>query len=260
MDTHDFDAVVIGAGIAGATAAAALAADRTVALIEAEEAGRLSQHRPLRGDLDPELRPAGRARADRAVARASSNAPPAGFAERPLMRRRPVVFLAPPEQIAAAGRRCWPTGSACARPRLPRSTAMVPALRPGYAAAAAIEDGRVRPGRRRAAPGVPAPASRRAGGVLALRSRAGRIARSGGRMACRDQRRRGVPRPRRWSTPPAPGATRWRQIGRRRAARPGAEPAHRRDHRSRALRRGGLADDQRCRRTAGTPGRRRAPG
>ena len=38
MDTHDFDVVVIGAGIAGSTAAAALAADRRVALIEAEEA------------------------------------------------------------------------------------------------------------------------------------------------------------------------------------------------------------------------------
>ena len=38
MDTHDFDVAVIGAGIAGSTAAAALAADRRVALIEAEEA------------------------------------------------------------------------------------------------------------------------------------------------------------------------------------------------------------------------------
>ena len=37
MDTTHFDAVVIGAGIAGASAAAALAADRRVALIEAED-------------------------------------------------------------------------------------------------------------------------------------------------------------------------------------------------------------------------------
>jgi flavin-dependent dehydrogenase len=37
MDTHDFDVVVIGAGIAGSTCASALAADRRVALIEAEE-------------------------------------------------------------------------------------------------------------------------------------------------------------------------------------------------------------------------------
>src|ERR1700712_1342435 len=38
MDTHELDAIVIGAGIAGATVAAHLAEDRRVALIEAEEA------------------------------------------------------------------------------------------------------------------------------------------------------------------------------------------------------------------------------
>ena len=37
MDTHTTDVIVIGAGIAGATAAAQLAADRRVALIEAED-------------------------------------------------------------------------------------------------------------------------------------------------------------------------------------------------------------------------------
>mgnify|MGYP001117504492 CR=1 FL=1 len=38
MDRNVFDALVIGAGIAGASAAAHLAADRRVALIEAEDA------------------------------------------------------------------------------------------------------------------------------------------------------------------------------------------------------------------------------
>ena len=38
MEKHEFDVVVIGAGMAGATAAAALSADRKVALVEAEEA------------------------------------------------------------------------------------------------------------------------------------------------------------------------------------------------------------------------------
>ena len=38
MDTTTFDTIVIGAGIAGATCAAHLAIDQTVALIEAEEA------------------------------------------------------------------------------------------------------------------------------------------------------------------------------------------------------------------------------
>ena len=38
MDIDEFDVVVIGAGIAGSTSAAAIAADHRVALIEAEEA------------------------------------------------------------------------------------------------------------------------------------------------------------------------------------------------------------------------------
>ena len=38
MDTHETDCIVIGAGIAGASAAAFLVADRRVALVEAEEA------------------------------------------------------------------------------------------------------------------------------------------------------------------------------------------------------------------------------
>ncbi len=38
MSNQDFDIAVIGAGMAGATAAAFLSADRRVALIEAEEA------------------------------------------------------------------------------------------------------------------------------------------------------------------------------------------------------------------------------
>ena len=38
MDIHNFDVVIIGAGIAGSTVAAALSPDCRVALIEAEEA------------------------------------------------------------------------------------------------------------------------------------------------------------------------------------------------------------------------------
>ncbi|MBN8871688.1 MAG: FAD-dependent oxidoreductase, partial [Rhodospirillales bacterium] len=38
MDTIDFDVAVIGAGIAGSTAAAALAPHKRVVLVEAEEA------------------------------------------------------------------------------------------------------------------------------------------------------------------------------------------------------------------------------
>ena len=42
MDTHEFDVVVVGAGIAGSTVSAALAPDRRVALIEAAQACGLS--------------------------------------------------------------------------------------------------------------------------------------------------------------------------------------------------------------------------
>jgi D-arginine dehydrogenase len=38
MEPLDFDVIVIGAGIAGATVAAQLSADRRVALVEAEDA------------------------------------------------------------------------------------------------------------------------------------------------------------------------------------------------------------------------------
>ena len=87
MDTHDVDVTVIGAGIAGSTAAAALAADRRVALIEAEEAagyhttGR-SAALWLQNYGPPDVRTLS------ALSRPFFEHPPAGFAEVPLMTRR----------------------------------------------------------------------------------------------------------------------------------------------------------------------------
>ncbi len=174
---NGFDAVVIGAGIAGASAAAALAADRRVALIEAEEqAGYHSTGRSAAiwvlnyGPAD--------VRALTRLSRGFFESPPADFAETALMRRRPVLFLARPEQVPELDR--FLADSTGVRPlAVAEAGALVPALRPGYAAAAAIEadafdmdvaaihQGFLRQLRAR-------------GGTLALRQRAGRIERRDG--------------------------------------------------------------------------------
>ena len=180
MSSDRFDVVVIGAGIAGASAAAALAADRRVALIEAEEqAGYHSTGRSaavwIQNYGPPDVR------ALTGLSRSFFAAPPAGFAEHPLMARRAVLFLAPPAQ--RAGLAAMLAEGIGLRP-IPLADVqdMVPALRPDYAAAAAIEDdafdmdvaaihqGFLRQLRAR-------------GGVLGLRRRAGRIVRGRGGWA-----------------------------------------------------------------------------
>ncbi len=177
MDMHTFDALVIGAGIAGATAAAHLSTTHRVALLEAEEsAGYHATGRSAAlwirnyGSAD--------ARILTAVSRAFFEAPPAGFAEAPLMRPRPVVHLAPPDQVAHLEAMIAEGDDMRAIP-VEQVRAMVPVLREGYAAMAAIEadcfdidvaamhQGFLRQARGR-------------GGVLALRHRAGRIWRADG--------------------------------------------------------------------------------
>jgi D-arginine dehydrogenase len=177
MDTYSFDVVVIGAGIAGATAAAHLAADHRVALIEAEDAagyhttGRSAATWILNyGPTD--------IRVLTGLSRDFLERPPQGFAEAPLMSRRPVVLLAGPGQEAelehavAAGEGLRPLD-------LDVVEAMVPALRKGAVSAAATEEdasdidvsalhqGFLRQLRTR-------------GGTLALRNRSGRISRNSG--------------------------------------------------------------------------------
>jgi D-arginine dehydrogenase len=177
-DTHRFDAIVVGAGIAGAAAAAHLAETHPrLAILEAEEsAGYHSTGRSAAlwilnyGPPD--------ARAMSAASRGFLESPPAGFGDAPLTRRRAVVFLAPAAQRAhlaemvAAGE-----GLEWVDPAEIR--AAVPALRPDYAVAAAIE---------RDAFDIDVAALhqgflrqvRACGGTLALRHRAARIAREGG--------------------------------------------------------------------------------
>ncbi len=178
MDTHEFDVVVIGAGIAGSTAAAALAADRRVALIEAEEVA--GYHTTGRSAAlwilnygPPDVRRL------TGLSRAFFEAPPAGFTEYKLMSRRPVVFLAP-EHYRAELERVLAEGQGLRAASIAEIRAMVPALRPDYAVAAAIEEdafdmdvAALHQGFLRQL--------RAHGGVLALRHRAGRIERRNGR-------------------------------------------------------------------------------
>ncbi|HEY0420241.1 MAG TPA: FAD-binding oxidoreductase, partial [Acetobacteraceae bacterium] len=172
MDSSSFDVIVIGAGIAGATCSAQLAADRRVALIEAEEAA--GYHSTGRSAAiwmlnygPPDVRHL------TGASRAFFESPPEGFADVPLMSRRPVAFLAPPEQVAEL-RELVEGGSGLREITPAELRARVPALREGYAEACAIEEdsfdmdvatlhqGFLRQLRAR-------------GGTLALRSRTGRI-------------------------------------------------------------------------------------
>jgi D-arginine dehydrogenase len=178
MDTHEFDVVVIGAGIAGSTSAAAIAADRRVALIEAEDAaGYHSTGRSaavwVQNYGPPDVRRL------TGLSRAFFEAPPAGFTEHPLMSRRPVVLLAPDDQRAAL-ERMLAEGLGLRPIPIASVRAMVPALRPDYAVAAAIEEDAFDMDVAALHQGFLSQLRSR-GGVLALRQRAGRIERRDGR-------------------------------------------------------------------------------
>ena len=112
------------------------------------------------------------------LSRAFFEQPPDGFAASSILAHRPILFLAPPDQCDELDRMVA-EGSGLRAASLAEAAGLVPALRPGYAAQAAIEDdsfdmdvaalhqGFLRQLRDR-------------GGRLALRSRAGRIQRRGG--------------------------------------------------------------------------------
>jgi D-arginine dehydrogenase len=178
MDTHDVDVAVIGAGIAGAGAAAALAVDRRIALIEAEEAA--GYHTTGRSAAlwvqnygPPDVRMLS------ALSRPFFEHPPVRFAEVALMTRRPVLFLARQDQQADLAA-LLAEGSGLRDIPLADVKALVPALRDDYAVAAAVEDdafdmdvAALHQGFLRQL--------RAHGGDLALRHRAGRIERRNGR-------------------------------------------------------------------------------
>ena len=180
MDEHHVDILVIGAGMAGASAAAALAqaeSGRRIALIEAEDTpGYHSTGRSaaiwILNYGPPDVRVLTR------LSRGFFDTPPPGFADHPLTHRRGVLFLAPPEQAQALATLLF-AGDAVREIALAEVARLVPALRPGHAIGAAIEDdafdidvAALHQGFLRA--------FRRAGGQLALHARAGAMERNQG--------------------------------------------------------------------------------
>ncbi len=177
MDTHLTDCIVVGGGIAGASAAAHVAADRLVVLVEAEEAagyhttGRSAALWILNyGPAD--------VRALTGASRGFFEAPPEGFSEARLWSPRDVLYLAAAgdagavAEVMAAGVGLREISVAAAR-------AMVPAIREGAVSAALIESGTFDLDVAALHQGFLG-LLRRRGGAVALRSRTMRIERREG--------------------------------------------------------------------------------
>ena len=133
--THVFDFIVVGAGMAGASVAAALASTARVALVEAER--------------HPGFHATGRSAAlfvpnygsapFRALTRASAAfllSPPQGFAAQPLLRARGVLYLARSDQLERLEATLQAAAGPVERLSVAAALAKVPRLRPGYLAAA----------------------------------------------------------------------------------------------------------------------------
>ena len=175
MDTYVTDCIVIGAGIAGASAAAFLAADRRVALIEAEEAA--GYHTTGRSaalwilNYGP-----GDVRALTGASRGFFEAPPAGFSQARLWSGRDVLYLA--ADMAAADE-VMESGVGIRRISVAAAREMVPAIREGAVVAALVEGGTFDLDVAALHQGFLGQL-RRLGGVMALRSRTMRIERRAG--------------------------------------------------------------------------------
>ncbi len=177
MTGRVFDIIVIGAGMAGASAAAFLAPHRRVALLEAEDAAGYHTTGRSAALWTANYGPEDVRRLTR-LSRGFFEAPPDGFASVPLMRRRPVLFLATaaelPDLAAALAQ-----GSGMRAVGVVEAEAMLPALRPGVTAGAAVEDDAFDMDVSAIHQGFLREMTRH-GGVLALRQRAGAISRVDG--------------------------------------------------------------------------------
>ncbi len=134
----DFDVIVIGAGIAGASVAYELSAARRVLVLERESAP--GYHTTGRSAA-MFLRSYGEAPV-RALAAASRDhlfAPPEGFAEAPLISPRPFMFVARADQMASLEAMLAEQPEVLEAIDSARACEAVPVLRPDYVAAAAIE-------------------------------------------------------------------------------------------------------------------------
>lgn len=137
MDTQHSDVIVIGGGIAGATAAAQLAPHRRIVVLEMERtAGYHSTGRSASVWIQ-NYGPA-TVRDLTGASRSFFESPPAGFAETPLMSRRSSLFLAPADQSAALDR-LLADARGLREISISEVRSMVAVLRDGYATRAAIE-------------------------------------------------------------------------------------------------------------------------
>jgi D-arginine dehydrogenase len=136
MTDGKFDVLVIGAGIAGATAAALLAPDRRVALLEREsQPGYHSTGRSAA--LFSETYGNAIVRALSRASRAFLFAPPDGFTEYPLVRRRGTLHIARKDQLGLLENFLAIPDVATHSRAVDASEALLlcPLLRPDYAAA-----------------------------------------------------------------------------------------------------------------------------
>ena len=137
MAIQGVDAIIIGAGMAGATVAANLANTHRVVLLEAEDSAGF--HATGRSAAIW-IRNYGAAdvRILTAASKDFLQHPPEGFSETPLAHDRPVLHLAPPEQMPAL-EALLAGGAMIERIGVARAKAMVPALRENFAVDALLE-------------------------------------------------------------------------------------------------------------------------
>ena len=136
-----FDFIVVGAGMAGASVAAALARTARVALIEAERQPGFHSTARSAALFAPNYGSA----LFRALTRASAafmRSPPENFCAHPLLHLRGALYLARPDQqqrLETARREICATGAAVEVLSPQSALARVPRLRPHYLAAALYE-------------------------------------------------------------------------------------------------------------------------
>jgi D-arginine dehydrogenase len=175
--TRDFDIAVIGAGIAGATTAAALAKDYKVALIEAEE--QAGYHTTGRSAAiwilnygPPEVRLL------TGLSREFFLAPPADISTESLGTHRPNIYLAPADQTDALDA-LIAQKLGIVDIEIAEVKRLVPALIDGYAVRAGLEDNAFDMDVAKLHQGF-LRRTRQAGGTMLLRSRAAKIERANG--------------------------------------------------------------------------------
>jgi D-arginine dehydrogenase len=140
MLAPSFDVVVIGAGIAGAAAAAELSTTHRVLVLERES--QLGYHSTGRSAaIFSETYGNAVIRALSRASRAFLTAPPSGFSESELTRPRGFLHIARPDQLASldAFIRTHDVAAATRRLKPLEARALCPILREDYLAAAALE-------------------------------------------------------------------------------------------------------------------------